>query len=119
MVAPLLVWTTGAPAGESLALLVALSLAVMAWAAIYNSAFDRLDAHQAGRIASARPHRLRVLHAVGLELSSAVVTCPIIVWMTALGWWQALLADGALVLAYAVYGYLYHWLFDRLRPVRS
>jgi uncharacterized membrane protein len=69
-------------------------------------------------VASARPHRLRMLHAVGLEVSSVLVTCPIIVVMTGLGWWQALVADIALGAVYAAYGYLYHWVFDRLRPVR-
>lgn len=119
LVTPLVAWVTGAHAGESLALLVALSVAVMAWAAIYNTMFDRLEARLAGRVASQRPHRLRVLHAVGLEVSSVLATCPIIVWIAGLGWWQALAADIALGLVYAAYGYLYHWLFDYLRPVRS
>lgn len=119
LVTPLVAWVTGTHAGESLALLVALSVAVMAWAAIYNTIFDRLEARLAGRVASRRPHRLRVLHAVGLEVSSVLATCPIIVWIAGLGWWQALAADIALGLVYAAYGYLYHWLFDHLRPVRS
>lgn len=119
VVTPLVAWVTGARAGESLALLVALSVAVMAWAALYNTAFDHLEARLAGRVASDRPPRLRVLHAVGLELSSVLATCPIIVGMTGLGWWYALAADIALGLVYAAYGYLYHWLFDLWRPVRG
>jgi uncharacterized membrane protein len=118
LVTPLVAWATGAQAGESLLLLVALSVAVMAWAAVYNTVFDRLEARLAGRVASARPQRLRVLHALGLEVSSVLATCPILVWMTGLGWWQALAVDIALGAVYAAYGYLYHWLFDRLRPVR-
>ena len=65
LVTPLVASVTGAQAGESLRLLAALSVAVMLWAAIYNSVFDRVEARLAGRVASARPHRLRMLHAVG------------------------------------------------------
>ena len=119
LVTPLLAWVSGEQTGQSLLLLVALSVAVMLWAALYNTAFDRLEAHFAGRVASARPHRLRLVHAAGLEVSSVLATCPLIVWMTGLGWWQALAVDMALGAVYAAYGYLYHWLFDRLRPVRG
>lgn len=118
LVTPLVAWVTGVRAGESLVLLVALSVAVMVWAAIYNTVFDGLEARLAGRVASARPHRLRVVHAIGLEVSSVLVTCPIIVWITELGWWQALAVDIALSLVYAAYGYAYHWAFDRWRPVQ-
>ncbi|WP_341892308.1 PACE efflux transporter [Variovorax sp. YR752] len=119
LVAPLVAWAGDVRAAESLVLLVALSAAVMAWAAIYNTAFDLVEAHVARRVASARPHLLRVLHALGLEVSSVLATCPIIVWLTGLGWWQALAVDIALGLVYAAYGYAYHWLFDRLRPVQG
>ena len=34
-----------------------------------------------------------------------------------LNWVDALLTDIALSLAYSAYGYLFHWAFDRLRPV--
>jgi uncharacterized membrane protein len=118
LVTPLVAWVTGAHTGESLLLLVVLSVAVMVWATIYNTVFDRVEARLAGRVASARPHRLRVLHALGLEVSSVLATWPIIVAMTGLGWWQALAMDIALSAVYAAYGYFYHWLFDRLRPVR-
>ena len=76
LVTPLVAWVTGAHAGESLLLLVALSVAVMLWAAIYNTVFDRLEARIAGRVASARPHRLRMLHALGLEVSSVLGHLP-------------------------------------------
>ena len=117
LITPLLAWVTGAQAGESLALLVVLSAAIMSWSALYNTVFDHAEARWALRTASARPHRLRLLHAMGLEVSSALLTCPIIVWMTGLGWWQAMAADIALSLVYATYGYLYHLAFDHWRPV--
>ena len=119
LVTPLVAWVTGAHAADSLALLLALSVAVMVWAAVYNTGFDRLEARLAGRVASARPHRLRMLHAVGLEVSSVLATCPTIVALTGLGWWQALAVDIALGAVYAAYGYVFHWVFDRCRPVHA
>ena len=117
LVTPLVVLASGAQVLDSVALLVALSLVVMAWAALFNTLFDMLEARLTGRVASDRPHRLRVLHAVALEASSVVVSWPVIVALTPLGWWQALAADLALTLVYAAYGYLYHWAFDRWQPV--
>lgn len=119
VVAPLLMLVSSARALDSVALLAALSAVVMGWAALFNTAFDAAEAHLTGRVASDRPHRLRMLHAMALEASAVVVSCPVIVAMTTLGWWQALAADVALTLVYAVYGYAYHWAFDRWRPVRD
>lgn len=119
VVTPLVMLISGAHALDSLVLLLALSAVVMAWAAIFNTVFDAVEARVARRVASRRPHRLRVLHAVALEASAVVVSCPVIVALSPLGWWEALAADIALTLVYAVYGYAYHWAFDRWRPVQG
>lgn len=119
IVSPLLGWWAGTATVESIAVLLVLSAAMMAWAAIYNTVFDRVEARCTGRVASERPHRLRVVHAIGLEVSGALVTWPLIVALTPLGWWQALWLDLGLSLAYMLYGYAFHWAFDRLRPVRQ
>lgn len=117
LVAPGYAWVTGAHAGESFAMVAAVSLVVMAWAAAYNTLFDLVELRRTGRVASDRPHALRSLHAIGLETSAVLVSCPVIWAMTDLGWWGALLADLGLTVAYAIYGYAFHWVFDRLRPV--
>lgn len=119
LVAPLYAAVSGSGGGESFAVVAAVSVAVMLWAALYNTLFDGVEWRLTGRVASDRPHRLRTLHAVGLELSSVVVTTPLIWALTDLGWWGALAADLGLAAAYAAYGYLYFWAYDRLRPVRS
>jgi uncharacterized membrane protein len=119
VVTPLVMLASGAHALDSLLLLAALSVVVMSWAALFNTAFDTLEARWARRVASRRPHRLRVLHAVTLEASAVVVSTPVIVALSPLGWWEALAADIALTLVYAVYGYAYHWAFDRWRPVQG
>lgn len=118
VVSPLLGWWAGTDTAESIGVVLVLSAAMMAWAALYNTLFDRIEVRWTGRVASDRPHRLRVVHAVGLEVSGALVTWPLIVALTPLGWWQALWLDLTLSLAYTLYGYVFHWVFDRLRPVR-
>ena len=117
IVAPIWKLVTGATAAELVALLVCLSAAVMAWMAGYNTVFDLVEARLAGIVASDRPHVRRVLHAVGLEVTSALVTWPLIAVVAGLGWLEALAADLGLTMAYAIYGYVFHLGFDRLRPV--
>lgn len=117
LVAPAYAWVTGSHAAESFLMVAAVSLAVMCWAALYNTVFDLLEHRRTGRVASDRPHGLRTLHAIGLEITSIVVTTPVIWALSDLGWWGALAADLGLTLVYAGYGYLFHWGYDRLRPV--
>jgi uncharacterized membrane protein len=115
--APLYGFVFGAGAGESLALLMAVSLACMIWAPIYNTLFDWAEFVVTGRAASDRPHALRAAHALGLEISSCAVTVPIVMTMGGHGLWRALAIDIGLTLFYAVYAYGFHLVYDRLRPV--
>lgn len=119
IVSPLFAQFVGGSAGESLLVLAALSAAVMGWSALYNSVFDWVEHRCTGRVASDRPHRLRLVHTIGHEATAVVVTWPLIVALTPLGWLDSLAADIGLTLTYAVYGYLFHLGFDRLRPVRT
>jgi uncharacterized membrane protein len=118
IVSPLYAAITEAAMDDSVVLLSALSVAVMGWSALFNTAFDRIEYFCLGRLASDRRHGLRVLHTIGHETTTAVVTWPLIVALTPFGWLEALLADVGLSLTYAVYGYCFHLGFDRLRPVR-
>jgi uncharacterized membrane protein len=108
---------SGATAGHSLALLATLSIVITFWAALYNTAFDHIERRLTGRVASSRPPRWRVLHALALEGSALVVTWPLIVALTALSWREAFIAEVGLTLAYAAYGYCFHLAFDHFRPV--
>lgn len=89
----------------------------MAWAALFNSAFDAIEWRLTARVASARPVRLRMVHAVSFELSAVLVTVPVIYIVGEMTWLQALQTDLALTLAYMVYGYAFHRLYDRWRPL--
>jgi uncharacterized membrane protein len=116
---PLVAHFTDASAGTSMTVLLALSIATMAWSALYNTAFDLIEWRCTRRVASSRPQGLRLVHALAHEASAAVVTWPLIVTLTPLDWEEALIADLGLTLFYAVYGYVFHLGFDRLRPVRT
>lgn len=117
LVAPLYALVSGESAADSVGLLLALSAAVMAWSALYNTLFDRWEWRRHRRVASQRPPGLRTVHAVGLEVTVVLVSCPLIMAFTGLGFWAALGLDLALSVVYAAYGWLFHWGYDRLRPV--
>ena len=117
VVSPFFAHFAGTSMGESLMLLITLSAAMMAWAGLYNTAFDLIELRCTGRAASDRPHGLRIAHTIGLEVTAALVTWPLLVALTPLGWLESLVADIGLTLTYALYGYLFHLGFDRLRPI--
>jgi uncharacterized membrane protein len=119
IVSPLFPHFAGPSLAESLIVLTALSITMMCWSALYNTAFDLIEVRCTGRVASDRPHGLRVLHTIGNEATALIVTWPLIVALTPLAWLQALAAEIGLTLAYALYGYLFHLGFDRMRPVRA
>lgn len=103
---------------ETSALLV-LSLAVIAtlWSPLFNIVFDRIDLSVSGRVASDRPHRLRLLHAVLVELSALLVTLPMVMHLAGYGLWDALFFGMTLTVFYTVYAYVFYLAYDRLRPV--
>jgi uncharacterized membrane protein len=119
LVAPLYQWLFDASTGESLQLLVTLSVAVMLWSPIHNTLFDWLDARWFGRVASDRRGWSRWAHAFSHEISTLFVTLPLIMWIGGHRFLDALLIDLGLTLFYTAYAWAFHCCFDRLRPVRS
>jgi uncharacterized membrane protein len=117
IVLPLYAIITGHALADSMVLLIAVSVATMSWACLHNMAFDYMEALQTGRVASDRPQFLRFIHAISTEVTSILVTTPVIVLMGGFGWRQALLVDIGLTLFYAVYAYSFHLVFDAVRPV--
>ena len=115
---PLVALVGGGTPGEAFALMLTLSIAVMLWSPLHNTLFDWADLRQSGRVASDRPQRWRLVHAASHEATTVVVTLPILMWLGGLGFWAALVTDLGLTLLYTAYAYLFHLLYDRLRPVR-
>ncbi len=89
----------------------------MVWSPIHNTLFDWADGRLSGRLASDRLHRWRVVHAASHEVTSMLVTLPLIVAMTGLGIKEALALDVGLTLFYAAYAYVFHLVFDLVRPM--
>ncbi len=115
---PLYVLTFSAPLDGTLALIASLALAVMLWSPLHNTAFDIIDLHLNDRVASDRPHALRILHAVSHEVTSLVVTVPLLMILGGHSLLNAVAVDFGLTALFAVYAYFFNILYDRLRPVR-
>lgn len=109
----------GATSGHSFLLLACVSGVVLIWAPLHNTLFDMLDLHSFGRLASNRPHKWRIVHATSLELSSIVLTLPVIMAIAGHGIWQALAVNVSLTLFYTIYGYVFHFVYDHLRPIKA
>ena len=114
---PLYAAAFGASPAESAMLVAALAIAVLVWSPLHNMAFDVADLRLSGRVASERPHRWRVIHAISHELSSVIVTVPIIMWIGGHGFLEAVVIDLGLTVTYIAYAYVFHIIYDRLRPV--
>lgn len=108
----------GADLAGSAKLLAVLSVVVMLWTPVHNSLFDWVEWRLTGRLASDRPHRMRLVHALSHEASSLVVTLPVLMGPGGLGLVEALLADLGLTAVYSVYAYVFHWFYDWVRPMR-
>ncbi len=104
--------------GEAFTLMLVLAVAVLIWSPLHNTAFDWADYRLSGRLASDRPQRWRMVHAVSHEASTLVVTLPILMGLGGLTFWAALLVDLGLTLLYTVYAYVFHLVYDRLRPMQ-
>jgi uncharacterized membrane protein len=114
---PLYAAAFGETAGSSVYLVAALSVAVIIWSPVHNTLFDWLDLHFTGHAASDRAHGLRLAQAISLELSSLVATLPLVMRIGGHGFWEALSIDIGLTVVYVAYGYLFHIVYDTLRPI--
>jgi uncharacterized membrane protein len=107
----------GSGGGSSLLLMVTLSIAMLTWSPVHNTVFDWLDYRFTQRLASERPHGLRICHAASHELTSVIVTLPLIMLVGGHGFIEGLAVDIGLSLFYTAYAYLFHIAFDWWRPM--
>lgn len=118
LVVPLYTVIMGTGAGESLVLIAVLSVTLMLWSPLHNTVFDWCDLRWTGRLASDRPQRWRLVHALSHEFTSVVASLPVLVLLGGHGLWEALVIDLTLSLFYTAYAYVFHLVYDRLRPVQ-
>lgn len=117
LITPPFAWASGVPIGESIGLLALAALIAALWNGAYNSGFDCIEGRLTGRTADRRPFRLRCIHAAGFEAGLLLLTLPLIMWWTGMGWVEALLADVGLAAAYTVYALLFNMGYDRVFPI--
>ena len=117
LITPPFVWLSGVPATDSLGLLALIALIAALWNTSYNTAFDWIEGRLTGRTADRRPWPLRILHAAGFEGGLLLMTLPVIVWWTTMGWIEALVADLGLAAAYTAYAFVFNVAYDRLFPI--
>jgi len=117
LITPPFVWLSGVGMVDSFALLATIALIAALWNTGYNTAFDWVEGRLSGRTADLRPMRWRVVHAVGFEAGLLLVSLPIIVAWTGMGWLEALIADIGLAITYTAYAFGFNLAYDRLFPI--
>lgn len=118
LITPPFIWLSGVPASDSILLLVIIALIAALWNAGYNTGFDWLEGRWTGRTADCRPLLWRTVHALGFETGLLLVSLPIIMAWTGMGWLEALLADIGLALAYTAYAFVFNLVYDRVFPIQ-
>jgi uncharacterized membrane protein len=116
---PVYSYALNLPMDNSFVTMGMISLAVIVWAAIYNTIFDKLMFRWSGRLAHQKTQWLRILHAGLYEVTVTFIAVPIIIVMSGKSWWVALIADIGFSFIFAAYTYVFHLTYDRFRPVRA
>ena len=117
LVTPPFVWASGVPLKDSIGLLALIALLAALWNAIYTTSFDWIEGRLTGRAADRRSKPWRVVHAFGFELGLLLMSLPIVMAWTAMGWFDALLADIGLAAAYVAYAFVFNLGYDRVFPI--
>lgn len=119
LITPPFALLSGVPMADSLGLLAVAALIAAVWNALYNTGFDWLEGRLTGRTADRRPLRLRIVHAIGFEGGLLLMTLPVIMLWTGMGWVEALIADLGLASAYVVYAFAFNLAYDRVFPIEA
>ena len=119
LITPPFAWASGVPLTDSLGMLAVIALIAALWNGAYNTSFDWIEGRLTGRHADRRPWRLRAVHALGFEGGLLLLTLPVVMAWTGMGWLAALVADAALALAYVVYAFVFNLAYDRLFPIAT
>ena len=117
LLTPAYSFALGLPLDNSFLTMAMVSGVVVMWSAIFNSVFDRIVLRMTGLAADRKTQRLRILHAVFYETSITIFAVPIIAFMSGQGWLVAFLADLGFTVLYLVYTYVFHLVYDRVRPL--
>lgn len=116
-VTPLYALLLQAGTAESGAVVAAVAVACLIWSPFHNAVFDLVEWRMVRRVASDRPQSLRMIHAVSHEVTSIVVSTPVLMAFGGLDLMQALIVDLGFTAFYTGYAYVFNIIYDRWRPV--
>jgi uncharacterized membrane protein len=97
---------------------LSLLLADVALGCLHDICFDRCEFRLCGRRADLRPLRWRICHAASRELVISLVSVPLIVWLSGIGWAAALGVDLGLTAFYLIFSLVFFRAYDWLRPMK-
>ena len=117
LITPGFVWLSGVPASDSIGLLALIALLAALWNTGYNTGFDWVEGRLTGKTADRRRFGWRIVHAAGFEGGLLLVSLPIIIVWTGMGWLEALIADLGIAAAYVGYAFVFNLGYDRLYPI--
>lgn len=122
---PITISLLGLPATDSIKLVVILSVVAVAFTGFFNTCFDAIEFRWLGRVSSDRRLKGRLIHTTMLELSMAAITVPIIKASLsredsalAGSWLNAIIVDFGFVAVAMLYGYVFFYIYDKVRPVQ-
>lgn len=107
---PLLSWISGHSLLSMGGVALLLSLCAMLWNLVYNAGFDALQR----KLGRERTPALRLVHALGFELSYAAMMLPLGAWLLGITLKQALMLEIGFFVLLLPYTLLYQWLADHL-----
>ncbi|MGF7453877.1 PACE efflux transporter [Pasteurella bettyae] len=108
------IWIMTGTAGshESITMIL-ISLIAMVWNFIFNWVFDQF-------FTGPKEHRsakLRLFHATSFEGGLLIITLPIIAYCLNISLIAAFFMDLGISIMIVIYGYLFNWIYDHLRPL--
>ena len=119
LVVPVYSFAADRSSTDSILLMVLLSLVILLWCPVHNTVFDVVELRVFGRKASDRPHWLRITHALSHEITAVLLTCPIVILVGRMSLAEAIAINIGLTVFYSAYAYVFHLIYDRLRPVKT
>ncbi|WP_440311880.1 PACE efflux transporter [Leucobacter chromiireducens] len=97
--------------GQSTLTAVLLSTTATIWNYVWNTIFESIERRTG---ATGRGAGSRALHAIGYEGGVLFFTIPLVMFMLGLGFVEAILLEGGLLVFFLVFTVVYTWAFDRV-----
>ncbi|HEJ9628381.1 MULTISPECIES: multidrug/biocide efflux PACE transporter [Proteus] len=109
--APLSAWILGRSIFQMGTVAIVLSTLAMLLNLFYNMIFD----HYWPLIKGPRPTKIRVMHAIGFELSFVIIGLPILAFLLNMSLWSAFLLEVGFFAFFLFYTYAFNLSYDKLR----